>query len=101
MQIFENFPGEHVPDPPLELFLLLKLLKINSAEKKTTLEKVTKFGALPWKRFWIHPWYKNRPATYFSGKTTYFSGNVTSPYAFLHWEMKKIMASYFIVFISL
>ena len=32
------------PDLP-ESFLLLKLLKINLAEKKTTLEKVTKFDA--------------------------------------------------------
>ena len=46
MQIFKNIPEEHAPGLLLELFLLLKLLKINSAEKKNTLEKVTKIGAL-------------------------------------------------------
>ena len=34
MQIFKNIPEEHAPGLLLELFLLLKLLKINSAEKK-------------------------------------------------------------------
>ena len=32
-----------MPPDPLESFLLLKLLELNSAEKKTMLEKVTKF----------------------------------------------------------
>ena len=44
MQIFKNFSGQHAPGPPLESFLLLKLLKINSAVK-TMLEKMTKIGA--------------------------------------------------------
>ena len=37
----KNFRGS-MPPNPLEPFLILKLLKINSAKKKTTLEKVTK-----------------------------------------------------------
>ena len=40
-----NPTGFHLrPGPPLESFLVLTLLKINSAEK-TTLEKLTKIGA--------------------------------------------------------
>ena len=41
---FQNFFGGACPRTPLELCLILKLLKINSAEK-TALEKVTKIGA--------------------------------------------------------
>ena len=33
MQIFKNFPGEHASDPLLESFLVLRLLKTNSAKK--------------------------------------------------------------------
>ena len=41
------FRGSKPPDPPRIVFVtVLKLLKINSAGKKTRLEKVTKFNAL-------------------------------------------------------
>ena len=40
-----------MPPDPLESFLLLKLLKLNSAGKKTMLEKVTKFDTPSLKNF--------------------------------------------------
>ena len=46
---FQTFSGEACLRTPPESFLLLKLLKINSAGK-TTLEKVTKCGALSRKK---------------------------------------------------
>ena len=39
------------PRTPLESFLLLKLLELNSAEKKTMLEIVTKFDSPSLKNF--------------------------------------------------
>ena len=54
MQIFKNFQGGMHPDPP-KSFLLLKLVKINSAGKKTAPEKGMKFGALYVKKFRTRP----------------------------------------------
>ena len=44
---FQKISGGACPRSPLESLLFLKLLKINSAGKKNTLEKVTKIGVLP------------------------------------------------------
>ena len=49
MQIFKILWGSMPPDP-LESFLALKLLRIESAEK-TTLEKVTTIGPPSLKKF--------------------------------------------------
>ena len=44
MHIFKNFPGEHTP---LESFLLFKLLKIKSVEKKLRLKSDENWCLLP------------------------------------------------------
>ena len=43
-----------MPPDPLESFLILKLLKINSAGKKKTLEKVTKIDAPSLKKNFVY-----------------------------------------------
>ena len=54
MQIFENFRGSMSP-VPLELFLLLKLPKINSAGKKLRLKKWRNLVPFPEKDFEYPP----------------------------------------------
>ena len=42
-----------MPPDPLESFLVLKLLKINSAGKNTRVKKLRKLVPSAWKNFWI------------------------------------------------
>ena len=43
---FKKFPGKHAPRTPLNLFLLLNLFQISSAEKKNALEKCGNYALL-------------------------------------------------------
>ena len=54
MHIFKNFPGKHVPGPPLELFLFLHQLQIGSAEKIKRSKKCENYG-LPLLKFLATP----------------------------------------------